>query len=196
VHKGTTRNQQILAGHQVKQAGLELSEYYMPGLGGRRLWRAHAQATAAAFNEINPDFIRLRTLAILYGTPLHQDYQGGRFERLTDLEMAREVQLFLESLRGITSVVQSDHFRNLLPEVAGALPQDQGRMLAVVENFLSLNQNEQMIYQVGRRTGIFHGLEDLQDPWRRRRAEETIWKNRITPENVDDLMAELMRRFD
>ena len=196
VHKGTTRNQQILAGRQVKQAGLELSEYYMPGLGGRRLWRAHAQATAAAFNEINPDFIRLRTLAILYGTPLHQDYQGGRFERLTDLEMAREVQLFLESLRGITSVVQSDHFRNLLPEVAGALPQDQGRMLAVVENFLSLNQNEQMIYQVGRRTGIFHGLEDLQDPWRRRRAEETIWKNRITPENVDDLMAELMRRFD
>jgi hypothetical protein len=53
-----------------------------------------------------------------------------------------------------------------------------------------------MIYQVGRRTGIFHGLEDLQDPRRRRRAEETIWKNRITPENVDDLMTELMRRFD
>jgi hypothetical protein len=69
-------------------------------------------------------------------------------------------------------------------------------MLAVVENFLSLNQDEQMIYQVGRRTGIFHGLEDLQDPCRRRRAEETIWKNRITPENVDDLMTELMRRFD
>jgi hypothetical protein len=106
--------------------------------------------------------------------------------------MAREVQLFLESLRGITSVVQSDHFRNLLPEVAGALPQDQGRMLAVVENFLSLHQDEQMIYQVGRRTGIFRGLEDLQDPWRRRQAEETIRKNRITPENVDDLMAELI----
>ena len=196
VHKGTTRNQQILAGRRVKEAGLELSEYYMPGLGGQRLWRTHAQATAAAFNEINPDFIRLRTLAILYDSPLYQDYQEGRFERLTDLEMAREVQLFLESLRGITSVVKSDHFRNLLPEVEGVLPRDQGRMLAAVENFLSLNQEEQMVYQVGRRTGIFHGLEDLQDPGRRRLAEETIWKNRITPENVDDLMAELMRRFD
>jgi hypothetical protein len=80
--------------------------------------------------------------------------------------------------------------------VEGALPQDQGRMLAAVEKFLSLNRDEQMIYQVGRRTGIFQGLEDLQDPGRRRLAEETIWKNRITPENVDDLMAELMRRFE
>jgi radical SAM superfamily enzyme YgiQ (UPF0313 family) len=196
VHKGTTRNQQITAGRLVKEAGLELSEYYLPGLGGRALWRVHAQDTAAAFNEINPDFIRLRTLSILYGSPLYQDYQEGRFERPTDLEMAREVQLFLESLRGITSVVVSDHFRNLLPEVEGALPQDQGRMLAAVEKFLSLNRDEQMIYQVGRRTGIFQGLEDLQDPGRRRLAEETIWKNRITPENVDDLMAELMRRFE
>ena len=196
VHKGTTQAQQITAGRLVKQAGLELSEYYLPGLGGRALWRVHAQDTAAAFNEINPDFIRLRTLSILYGSPLYQDYQEGRFERLTDLEMAREVQLFLESLRGITSVVVSDHFRNLLPEVEGTLPQDQGRMLAAVEKFLSLNQDEQMVYQVGRRTGIFEGLEDLQDPGRRRLAEETIWKNRITPENVDDLMAELMRRFE
>ncbi len=196
VHKGTTQAQQITAGRLMKEAGLELSEYYMPGLGGRALWRVHAQDTAAAFNEINPDFIRLRTLSILYGSPLYQDYQEGRFERLTDLEMAREVQLFLESLRGITSVVVSDHFRNLLPEVEGALPQDQGRMLAAVEKFLSLNQDEQMVYQVGRRTGIFGDLEDLQDPGRRRLAEETIWKNRITPENVDDLMAELMRRFE
>ena len=196
VHKGTTRNQQITAGRLVKQAGLELSEYYLPGLGGRALWWVHAQDTAAAFNEINPDFIRLRTLSILYGSPLYQDYQEGRFERPTDLEMALEVQLFLESLRGITSVVVSDHFRNLLPEVEGTLPRDQGRMLAAVEKFLSLNQEEQVIYQVGRRTGIFGGLEDLEDPSRRRLAEETIRKNGITPENVDDLMAELMRRFE
>ena len=126
MHKGTTQAQQITAGRLMKEAGLELSEYYMPGLGGRALWRVHAQDTAAAFNEINPDFIRLRTLSILYGSPLYQDYQEGRFERLTDLEMAREVQLFLESLRGITSVVVSDHFRNLLPEVEGACPRSRG----------------------------------------------------------------------
>ena len=35
VRKGTTQRMHILAGLKVKDAGMELSEYYMPGLGGR-----------------------------------------------------------------------------------------------------------------------------------------------------------------
>ncbi|HEY9074119.1 MAG TPA: radical SAM protein, partial [Desulfobaccales bacterium] len=181
MHKGTTQKNQIAAGLKVKQAGMELSEYYMPGLGGRPFWEANAKETAAALNEINPDFIRLRTLAIPCRSPLYEDYQAGQFEKLTDVEMVREIQLFLENLGGLTSVVQSDHILNLLPEVEGTLPQDQGRMLAVIESFLKLNPEEQCLYQVGRRTGVFNGLGDLEDPFRRRRAEEMVWKNRITP---------------
>lgn len=195
MHKGTTQKNQITAGLKVKQAGLELSEYYMPGLGGRDLWEAHARETAAALNAINPDFIRLRSLAIPGLAPLYEDYQAGRFEAPTDLEMVREIRLLLESLQGITSVVQSDHILNLLPEVEGTLPQDQGRMIAAIEAFLNLIPAEQCLYQVGRRTGIFSGLEDLENPFRRRRAEEIVWQNRITPENVDGIVSELMRRF-
>lgn len=195
MHKGTTQKNQIIAGQKVKQAGMELSEYYMPGLGGRDLWEGNAKETAAALNEINPDFIRLRSLAIPCGAPLYEDYQAGRFDRPSDLEMAREILLFLESLQGITSTVASDHILNLLPEVAGTLPQDLGRMLAAVETFLKLSPAEQCLYQVGRRTGIFSGLEDLEDPVRRRRAEEIIRNNEITPANVDGIIDELMRRF-
>lgn len=195
MHKGTTRQNQITAGLKVKQAGMELSEYYMPGLGGRGLWRANAQETAGALNEINPDFIRLRTLAIPQGAPLYDDHQEGRFQTLTDLEMVQELQLFLESLGSITSVVQSDHLLNLLPEVEGELPRDQGRMLAVIANLLALSREEQVLFQVGRRTGVFSGLKDLNNPWRRSRAEEIIRTNRITAENVDNLLAELRRRF-
>ncbi len=195
MHKGTTQKNQIVAGLKVKQAGMELSEYYMPGLGGRALWEANARDTAAALNEINPDFIRLRTLAIPFTTPLYENYQAGRFDKPNDLEMAREVLLFLESLRGITSVVKSDHILNLLPEVEGRLPADQGRMIAVVEAFLNLAPEEQVVFQVGRRTGIFGGLADLENPFRRDRAEEIIRKNQITPENVAGVVDELMRRF-
>ena len=195
MHKGTTQKNQIMAGQKVKQAGMELSEYYMPGLGGRDLWEANARETAAALNEINPDFIRLRTLAIPCGAPLYEDYQAGRFDRPRDVEMAREILLFLESLQGITSTVASDHILNLLPEVKGTLPQDQGRMLAVIETFLQLSPAEQCLYQVGRRTGVFSGLDDLEDPVRRRRAEEIMRKNAITPANVDGIIDELMRRF-
>ncbi len=195
MHKGTTQKNQIVAGLKVKQAGMELSEYYMPGLGGRSLWEANARETAAALNEINPDFIRLRTLAIPCGTPLYDDYQSGSFDKPNDVEMAREVLLFLESLRGLTSVVKSDHILNLLPEVEGTLPEDQGRMIAAVETFLRLSPEEQCLFQVGRRTGLFNGLSDLEDPFRRSRAEEIVRKNEITPENVDGVIEELMRRF-
>jgi hypothetical protein len=195
MHKGTTQKQQIVAGQKAKQAGLELSEYYMPGLGGRDLWEANAKETAAALNEINPDFIRLRTLAIPCGTPLYEDYQAGRFDRPSDVEMAREILLWLESLQGITSTVASDHILNLLPEVEGTLPQDQGRMLAALETFLKLSPAEQCLYQVGRRTGVFSGLDDLENPVRRRRAEEIIRNHDITPANVDGIIDALMRRF-
>jgi hypothetical protein len=195
MHKGTTQKNQITAGQKVKQAGMELSEYYMPGLGGRDLWEANAKETAAVLNEINPDFIRLRSLAIPCGTPLYEDYQAGRFDRPTDVEMAREILLFLESLQGITSTVASDHILNLLPEVEGTLPQDQGRMLAAIETFLKLSPAEQCLYQVGRRTGVLSGLDDLENPVRRRRAEEIIRKNEITPANVDGIIDELMRQF-
>ena len=195
MHKGTTQKNQIMAGLKVKQAGMELSEYYMPGLGGRGLWEANARETAAALNEINPDFIRLRTLAIPVGAPLYDDYRAGRFDKPNDVEMAREVLLFLESLRGLSSVVKSDHILNLLPEVEGALPEDRGLMISVVETFLKLSPEEQVVFQVGRRTGIFNGLRDLENPFRRSRAEEIIRKNRITPENVDGIIEELMRRF-
>lgn len=195
MHKGATQKNQIMAGQKVKQAGLELSEYYMPGLGGRGRWEANARETALALNEINPDFIRLRTLAIPCGTPLYEDYQAGRFDRPSDVEMAREILLFLESLQGINSRVASDHILNLLPEVEGTLPRDQGRMIAVVEAFLKLRPAEQCLYQVGRRTGVFAGLDGLEDDFRRRRAEEIIRKNQITPENVDGVVDELMRRF-
>ena len=195
MHKGTTQKNQIVAGLKVKQAGMELSEYYMPGLGGRFLWEANARETAAALNEINPDFIRLRTLAIPVGAPLYDDYQAGRFDKPNDVAMAREVLLFLESLRGLTSVVKSDHILNLLPEVEGALPEDQGLMISVVETFLKLSPEEQVVYQVGRRTGMLNGLGDLEDPFRRGRAEQIIRKHQITPENVEAIIDELMRRF-
>jgi hypothetical protein len=64
VKKGADKATHILAGCKVKQAGIELSEYFMPGLGGRGLSRQHALESADALNRINPDFIRLRTLAL------------------------------------------------------------------------------------------------------------------------------------
>ena len=195
VHKGTTKKRQIIAGQKVKKAGMELSEYYLPGLGGRRCWRENALETASALNEINPDFIRIRTLAIPYHIPLYDDLASGRFEKGTDVEMAEELALFLESLHGITSVLKSDHILNLLPEVDGKLPEDRDRMLGVVRAFLDLDPPRQFLYRVGRRACIFSRLSDLENSFRLSQVEEICRSHQIGPENVDRVTDDLMRQF-
>lgn len=195
IRKGTTKEQQIRAGLKVKKAGMELSEYVMPGLGGRELSREHALETADALNRINPDFIRLRTLAIPAGIPLHEAFESGRFNKCGDVETAEEILRFIESLDGITSTVKSDHILNLFQEVEGTLPDDKARMTAVLKGFLDLPPSEQCLYQVGRRLGVFRTLGDLSSPRRRHRAESVCRDQCIAPDTVDQVIDDLMKRF-
>lgn len=195
VKKGSSKKDHICAGLKVKKAGMELSEYVMPGLGGVELWRDHALETADALNTINADFIRLRSLAIPEHVELYQLYRKGEFKKPTDKETATEILLFLENLKGITSTLKSDHILNLFEEVQGDFPDDQDKMIGVVKRFLQLDPHEQMLYQVGRRTGIFSHLADLTDTARRTQAEETCTRFHITPANIDGAIDELIRRF-
>ena len=195
VKKGTDKAMQIRAGRKVKKAGMQLSEYFIPGLGGRVLSREHALETADALNQINPDFIRLRTLAAPTDIELFKDSSAGTFEPMNDIEVAEEILLFIESLKGITSTVKSDHIVNLLQEVEGTMPGDKEQMTGVIKRFLSMGIEEQRLYQVGRRTGIFSRLEDLNDPELRKYAEGKFSDLNITPQNIDHIVARFMRRF-
>lgn len=195
VKKGVDKETQIVAGQKVKRAGIELSEYFMPGLGGEALSRANALETAAAINQIDPDFIRIRTLAIPENVELFKDYQSGEFTKVNDVQMAEELLLFLDNLQGISSTVKSDHILNLLQEVEGRLPEDRERMTAPLRTFLALPAEEQLLYMVGRRTGIFSCLKDLHDAELRGHAEKARTAYQVNLDNVDAFSAEMMKRF-
>ncbi len=195
VHKGVDKNTHILAGKKIKGAGMQLSEYIMPGLGGRDLSEDHARESADALNQINPDFIRLRSLAIPNHVELYAEYQRGEFQKLTDLETARELLLFLKTLDSITSTLASDHILNLFEDVHGAYPKDKERMVGIVEGFLAMPPKERMIYQVGRRMGLFRGTGDMADSSKRQHVEAACIRAGITPDNVDAAIDEMMKRF-
>jgi hypothetical protein len=195
IKKGVTKEIQIKAGIKVKRAGIELSEYVMPGLGGQGLSEDHALETADALNRINPDFIRLRTLAIPNRVPLFDDFSKGLFKKCTDRMTVKEIMRFLESLNGIESMIKSDHILNLFQEVEGKLPEERDRILAPLRAFARLDPDRQCLYQVGRRLGIFSRLSDMDSPHRIAKVEKTCRQHGITPENVDDTVDELMKRF-
>jgi hypothetical protein len=161
--KGVSDVQQVEAGRKIIEGGMELSEYVMPGLGGQEMWREHAVATARVLNQINPHFIRLRSLRVPDRIPLYEKLKAGTFTMQTDDMVAREIRLFIQTLEGIDSMVTSDHIMNLLEEVSGKLPEDKEKMLAVIEKYESLPDEERLIYRAGRRAGAFRSTDDLKD---------------------------------
>ncbi len=195
VKKGVDKATQIRAGQKVKRAGIELSEYFMPGLGGHDLSRDHALESADALNQINPNFIRMRSLALPAAAPLTAQYEEGEFDKMGEVATARELLLFLESLQGITSKVRSDHVLNLFSEVNGTLPQDQEKMTDPLRRFLELDAREQMIFCLGRRTHRLSSLEDLKNPDLRDPVERMCAEHGATEDNMDQIIGSIMQRF-
>jgi hypothetical protein len=193
--KGVTKAIQVEAGKKIKAAGMELSAYYMPGLGGRELWRENALETADLMNQVDPHFIRMRTLAIPDRLELATDVAEGRFSKANDVEAAKEILLFIRSLEGIGSVVVSDHILNLIQDLEGRLPDDRDSMVARLETFLSLAPEEQALYRIGRREGLFAGLVDLMDPRRRVLAERMFRELHVDADNIDAICDQLVKRF-
>jgi hypothetical protein len=160
IHKGVTQEEQVRAGRNVIEAGFELSEYYMPGVGGREYMTENALESAKVLNAVNPTFIRIRSTVPTPGTPLYQMMMDKKWTPCTEEEKVREIRLFIESLQGVASTVQSDHIMNLLEDVAGRLPGDKENMLALIDRFLGLGRDERESFIVGRRIGRYRYLSD------------------------------------
>ncbi len=198
IKKGVTGAQHIEAGRKVMEAGMELSEYVIPGLGGQAMWQEHAIETARVLNQINPHFIRLRSLRVPDRVPLHQKIKDGSFVMQTDDMVAKEIKLFINTLDGITSMVMSDHIMNLLEEVSGKLPEGKEAMLDVVNKYLELPDSERLIFRAGRRGGAYRSTNDLgHDPVTYKKIKDLIQD--ITakegPKGIERFIAKMADRY-
>jgi len=194
--KGVTAQEHIDAGKKVKASGISLSEYVILGLGGRGMWKEHAVETARILNQIDPDFIRLRTLKVLKTMPLYEKIEKGEFVLLTDDEMVMEERLFIEHLDGITSAFVSDHILNLLEEVEGKLPGEKGKMLAVIDRYLALSAEEKANFRLGRRAGVYRSLDDLSNLGLRDQVEEALRRiESEKPGGIEQALSDLMESF-
>jgi histone acetyltransferase (RNA polymerase elongator complex component) len=171
--KGVTAADHISGGQKVVESGISLSEYVLLGLGGKEMWQEHAIETARVLNEINPDFIRVRTLAIREEMPLYHDIVNGSFARLTDEEIIEEEKLLIEHLNCQSNFV-SDHILNLLQEIEGKLPENKEAMLACIDRFQNLPTEERAHFIVGRRLRVYNRLDELSDVNKRRTVEPAV----------------------
>ena len=165
IQKGESPEEMVEAGRRVMAAGIELSEYIMPGVGGRDLSRENALETADVLNRIRPDFIRVRTFALPPDSPMEAMARESRFLPMNDLEIVAEIRELLLHLAEMPSHFRcADFSLNLLMHVDGYLDRDRESMLEDLDSFLSLPELDQKAYVLLQRSGHYgvHPLEMLK----------------------------------
>lgn len=137
--KGTDSAAIIRAGSAIKAAGIELSEYYLVGAGGQEHSAAHALNSARTVSEFSPDFLRLRTLVPVPGTPLYDDFRSGKFVPLSPHQALREIGLLIANANCEHTMVTSDHVSNYW-NITGRLPADRESMLREIDRALTIDE--------------------------------------------------------
>ncbi len=138
IKKGTDSREQIQAGKWVMDAGIELSVYVILGIGGKERTEPHARETARVLNQIEPDFIRLRTFVPKINTPLLEDVENGAFQMLGPHEVMQETAVLIKGIEA-SSYLASDHYTNYI-NLEGRLPGAKNRLLEEIETVLKRDE--------------------------------------------------------
>jgi radical SAM superfamily enzyme YgiQ (UPF0313 family) len=194
MEKGCTAKDHIEGGRKVKAAGISLCEYVMPGLGGRNMSQQHARQTAKVLNEIDPDYIRLRSLHVSPAMPLWANLQDGDFELQTEDKVVKEIATFIENLQ-VTSYLKSDHILNLLMELEGKMPEDKAKCLHIIDGYLSLADEERLNFKIGRRAGLYDRLDDLSDSRKHDQIQQAIRRLKAESRHVEQEILRLKNTF-
>lgn len=153
LQKGTTPEEMIKGGRAAKDANLEVSFYILIGAGGKQRLKQHAIESARICNEVNPNFIRLRTLVVQHGSLLEGKMNEGLYDPTSPFEKLIEVKTFLENLDVNECELASDHFSNYIwvgkniiyRGIYGLLPSDKKDILDILNqtlDFLSITDKE------------------------------------------------------
>ena len=148
MHKGIDPGRAIEGARKALAAGFELSLYVLLGLGGEDAWEAHARESARVVAAAPPHFLRLRSLVVLPGTPLHERWLAGSYSPASPITRLRETRLFVDELcarlepsrpqdeplppAAVEIKIRSDHFSNyvwgdgrlIYEGIRGRLPAD------------------------------------------------------------------------
>ena len=147
IKKGMTPEEAATGGRHVMEAGIELSEYIMPGVAGQALSDEHAIKTAELLNLIRPHFIRVRTFAMHPQSPMQKMVKEGTIGPLTDDEIVVEIRLLVHHLDSMHSYFSCNDFSlNLLMQVDGFLDERKESMLKELDAYLSMTKRQRQVY--------------------------------------------------
>ena len=136
MHKAETAAGMTEAVRRAQACGLRLSVMILVGVAGREHSAAHAAATAAVLNRMQPRLLSALRCVPIPGTALHAEIAAGRFQPLTEHEAVAELRAMLAGLELTGTVFRANHASNSVP-LEGRLPKDRAGLLAGLDLLLA-----------------------------------------------------------
>ncbi len=196
VNKGVTQDALIQSAQKARQAGMSLMVFVILGLGGKELSGDHVRDTALVLNTINPNSIRIMSLAVKPETELGKKIKDCSFTMLTEREMIQEQRQLIHQLEGIHSHYGNFHGINLLTELEGILPEDKPELLSIIDTFLALDTPLQQNFILGRRLGYYGRLTGFQESSAYHSVQQQVDKiQRGKPDSLETIFHDLRNRI-
>lgn len=196
VNKGVSQQAIIDSSLRARKAGMSIMSFVILGLGGKELSHDHIKETAHVLNTINPNSIRIMSLAVKPNTALWPRIENGSYTMLSEVEMVEEQHKLVSQLDSIHSHYGNFHGINLLTELDGILPEDKEKLLAIMDEFLALPPELQNNFILGRRLGRYGRLTDFQQSTAFSYVEQQL-ENIINngQDNLESVFHELRNRI-
>lgn len=131
IRKGVDSKESVAACKKIRTAGIPLSITIILGLGGLKNSKRHAEATAQALNEIDPEYIGALTLMTPMGTRIGEMVMSGEFQPMEPIDTLKELRILIEELELTNCVFRTNHASNYLP-IRGTLNADRSILLATL----------------------------------------------------------------
>lgn len=136
IAKGATFRDHVEAAKKARDAGIDLSAIFLLGAGGLERSAAHAEASARLITEMDPAYVSALTLTVVPGTPIATLAGRGKFELPAIDQLLGELRTMVAGANPTDAVFRTNHASNYLP-LAGQLPRDRDRIVAVLDQALS-----------------------------------------------------------
>jgi radical SAM superfamily enzyme YgiQ (UPF0313 family) len=135
IDKGASAEKMIAMGRKAGAAGFKLSVTVLLGIAGRERSQIHARETGRVLSAIDPDYIGALSLMLIPGTPLHTDYEAGRFHLIGPQEMLAELRTMFAHTHLSQGLFHANHASNYLP-IKARLPRDREAILDLIDRAL------------------------------------------------------------
>jgi radical SAM superfamily enzyme YgiQ (UPF0313 family) len=136
INKGASYDQIVEAGRKLKQAGITLSVTVILGLTGPEGSQNHALKTAKILSDIDPEFAGTLTILLVPGTPLHKEWEEGKFTLISPFQSLEELKLIIQNSNFTNCFFTANHASNYLP-IKVRLPEQKAEIIRLIDEVLA-----------------------------------------------------------